>query len=895
MKRFFPLITAAICLSMAIQSCREQAPAKLRVLVSTDIGGTDPDDNQSFAHLLMYSDLFDLEGIVSSPANGGGNVGEMHRMIDLYAKDYPTLREHAPVMAPDDLYPLCKQGRRGDMPWAGYDEPTEGSEWIIECARKKDSRPLWVLVWGMLDDVAQALHDAPDIAPKLHVYYIAGPNKKWGANSYAYVVENFPDLWMIECNDSYRGFFGNYDSPKVDYEDGAGYYDRAIRGAGTLGADFINYYKGMPKMGDTPSLLYLMNGDPEDPEGESWGGSFTRAGRASRRIMHHPLSQRDTLPIFGILELNFDGPATDIPADSACLRVTIDRQVWPGFQVSPGKYAVRYASREAKQMTYETASAIAELDGLKGEFTVSKGWPGPAADEDYLTGDHWYTDRPEPEYAIGKAQGAMTVAKWRKEAMDDWASRWAWLKSGRPRVIVTTDGEIDDECSLVRFLLYCNEWDVEAIVTSSSQYHWRGHKWAGDNWMDNVMGAYEQVYPTLVQHDGRYPSPEFLRERSLLGNVDAEGEMDQVTAGSRRIVEVLLDEGDPRPVWIQAWGGVNTLARALKTIEEEYPERMAEVAAKVRLYNIWEQDSTYQTYIRPHWEHLGMLTIISDQFEAIAYRWHTAQPEENWPWLESAWMKRWILGVGPLGATYRACLKGEWFNPTNVSDVPREGAFPVVEGDFRSEGDSPSYMYVIPTGMNDPEHPDWGSWGGRYTRVRENVWMDPVPDGSWSYPDGRISSANTWGRLTLKGEIPSTPEQVAEYFRPMTRWTRAMQNDFAARMSWTVLPEKEANHQPSVSLETDFEQDVKPGQTVTVRVTALDPDGDSLTVRWWQYDEAGSCPVQASITAPDAVETGIVVPTDAPAGSTLHFICEVTDNGTPALTRYARTILKVRQ
>ena len=88
-------------------------------------------------------------------------------------------------------------------------------------------------------------------------------------------------------------------------------------------------------------------------------------------------------------------------------------------------------------------------------------------------------------------------------------------EAARPRVIVTTDGEIDDECSLVRFLLYCNEWDVEAIVTSSSQYHWRGHKWAGDDWMDTVMGAYAQVYPNLVKHDARYPSPEFLRSRSF--------------------------------------------------------------------------------------------------------------------------------------------------------------------------------------------------------------------------------------------------------------------------------------------------------------------------------------------------------------------------------------------
>ena len=93
----------------------------------------------------------------------------------------------------------------------------------------------------------------------------------------------------------------------------------------------------------------------------------------------------------------------------------------------------------------------------------------------------------------------------------------------RPRVIVTTDGEVDDECSLVRFLLYCNEWDVEAIITSSSQYHWRGHKWAGDDWMDTVTGAYAQVYPNLVRHDARYPSPEFLRSRSYLATWTRKG------------------------------------------------------------------------------------------------------------------------------------------------------------------------------------------------------------------------------------------------------------------------------------------------------------------------------------------------------------------------------------
>jgi hypothetical protein len=109
-----------------------------------------------------------------------------------------------------------------------------------------------------------------------------------------------------------------------------------------------------------------------------------------------------------------------------------------------------------------------------------------------------------------------------------------------PRVIVTTDGEIDDQCSMVRFLLYANEWDIEGIILSSSQYHWKGRRsWSGDDWVEPFLDAYEKVHPNLIKHDPNYPAPDFLRARTLLGNVKAEGEMEEVTPGSQRIVEVL--------------------------------------------------------------------------------------------------------------------------------------------------------------------------------------------------------------------------------------------------------------------------------------------------------------------------------------------------------------------
>ena len=122
-------------------------------------------------------------------------------------------------------------------------------------------------------------------------------------------------------------------------------------------------------------------------------------------------------------------------------------------------------------------------------------------------------------------------------------------KAEKTRVIVTSDGEIDDECSMVRFLLYANEWDIEGIVTSSSQYHWHGHNWAGDDWIEPSLDAYTKVYPNLIKHDSEFPTPDYLRARTFLGNVKTEGEMDEITPGSQHIVKVLLDKSKNRPVW----------------------------------------------------------------------------------------------------------------------------------------------------------------------------------------------------------------------------------------------------------------------------------------------------------------------------------------------------------
>ncbi len=417
-----------VCLLVCALAAQSQpVTVKPRAPVSTDIGGTDPDDNQSMAHLLMYTDRFDLEGLVSSPSYGSGNCAEIFRMIDLFEKDYPRLsRRIAGLMPPAELRAITKQGRRGAAPWRGYRTSTEGSRWIVECARRKDARPLWISVWGGLDDVAQALHDAPDIADKIRVYRICGPNKKWSTNSYAYIVEHFPDLWMIEDNASYRGFITQN---KLQDRYNAGYYDAYLKGAGFLGADFINYYKGIPKMGDTPALLYLMDGDLNDPEGESWGGSFEPTTRSSRPVFRRITTEEDIVPIYSVIEFHAQGPdRPDIPADSACFTLTIGRQEWEGFHLGGGDYAVRHSTYYTGTLPYTITSDIPGFPSIEGAITVENLWPGRTSPTDYRVGPCWYTDKSAPEFFWQDLQGAETVYKWRQTVLEDRGKRLQYLK-----------------------------------------------------------------------------------------------------------------------------------------------------------------------------------------------------------------------------------------------------------------------------------------------------------------------------------------------------------------------------------------------------------------------------------------------------------------------------------
>ena len=420
------------------------------------------------------------------------------------------------------------------------------------------------------------------------------------------------------------------------------------------------------------------------------------------------------------------------------------------------------------------------------------------------------------------------------------SNRLFGMNSDKPRIIATTDGEIDDRCSMVRFLLYANEWDIEGIIISSSKFHWDGHKWAGIKWIDGQIDQYAKVYETLKQHATGFPSPKELKSKVWVGNISNVGAMDKDTPGSDRIVEVLLDN-KPGPVYLQAWGGTNTIARALWKIQHKHPDQMKKVSNKAVIYIILDQDTTFRKYIEPNWPDLQVLGSFS-QFGCIAYRWNQKIPSPQKTFFEKRWMEANILkGHGPLCSLYEA----------------KNGA-------FRSEGDSPAFMHQIRVGLRSMEKPGYGGWGGRFVREKRD--------------------SNTWRGAKDDGDIN----------KAIWRWAQAFQNDWAARADWCVKSYKEANHPPAAKVSGKLDRKTKPGKKVTLSAKgSSDPDDNKLSYKWWQYKEPGSCKGTVNVKNANKQQASFVVPGKAKKGQTIHIICEVTDNGSPPLTRYGRVIVNI--
>ena len=416
-------------------------------------------------------------------------------------------------------------------------------------------------------------------------------------------------------------------------------------------------------------------------------------------------------------------------------------------------------------------------------------------------------------------------------------------KYEKARVIVLTDigGDPDDMQSMVRFLLYACDFEVEALCTGFGHGHYKDTR---PDLIRKVVEAYSRVLPNLRKHRPSYPSREHLMGLVKDGH---NGDPHRVGPGmdseaSDWIIKV-LDRNDPRPVWFTIWGGPRELAQAIWKVQHtRSAEQLAAFKRKIRVHSIADQDRTAKWVKQNHPDVFWIYSRVL--FRGI---WKEGDQSLVSPeWLE----KHVRTGHGPLGPVYPPKASGK----VGVK-----------------EGDTPSFFYVLPDGLSDPEHPEWGNWGGRFRRSGQGNEYIPAEDRT----DGRPDMLYT-----------------------IHRWRKAYQNAFAARIDWCVKTYEQCNHEPVATCNADRSRDilqipVDPGADVKLGAAgSSDRDGDKLSCKWWVYKEAGTYRGDAPIRPADAVEAVLTVPRDA-SGRTIHVILEVTDDGKPRLTAYRRVILKV--
>lgn len=423
----------------------------------------------------------------------------------------------------------------------------------------------------------------------------------------------------------------------------------------------------------------------------------------------------------------------------------------------------------------------------------------------------------------------------------------------RPRVIATTDGEVDDRSSMIRFLLYSCDFDVEGIVQVNSRYQKSGH--SDKKWIEAQLYTYEKLLPNLRKHNPNYPDADHLRSVMRVGNENrndlyvAPPDMaTKNTAGAQMIIDTLLDD-DPRPVHVLSWGGANTTASALWKLKTEYPKDQFEYAAsRIRIYCIWYQDG-------------GGKWIQENIFEAYineAYRWDNVWDYESY---DHARRKGKMSSNPPFVQEY---MKPAWLNKHVKTNHGPLGA--MTPQKYISEGDTPSFLHLVNNGLKSHIDYTLGGWGGR------SAYDDPT------YPN----------HITDKA-IDDDGNRNKMYWR----WVPAAQNDFAARMDWCVKDFEHANHAPVAEVKGALTRNSKPGETVTLSATATDPDGDSLTCKWWQYVDADSVAASVIIVNSDSLDNASFIVPDEP-GKQVHIILEVTDNGEPSLVGYRRVICNIK-
>jgi hypothetical protein len=420
----------------------------------------------------------------------------------------------------------------------------------------------------------------------------------------------------------------------------------------------------------------------------------------------------------------------------------------------------------------------------------------------------------------------------------------------KPRVINTTDlgADPDDEQSMVRQLACANEFDIEGLIVSTGC--WKKTQ-NNTHMLDKILDAYTEVYDNLKVHANGFPTPEYLKSISVMGQ-RGYGMSDVGTGkdspGSELII-ASVDKDDPRPVWVTGWGGMNNIAQSIwKVRETRSPEELAKFLSKLRLFDILGQDDA-GAWIAKNFPEVFYIRATG------VYGWQSPK--------NGVYYTEHIQNKGPLGAVYP-------------------------DTKWAPEGDTPAFMHIYPNGLNDPEQIDQGGWGGRF---------------SFEKREG-IRSMSEVAKINPNAEPQFDPYYMygntEEGAQAIKRWSKGYDNDFAARMDWSITKKYEdANHHPIAILNGDKTRQVlymtaTAGSIIDLSaVGSTDPDSDTLTYSWFFYKEPSSYKGSVTIQNSSSSIAKIVIPKDA-VGKNIHIILEIHDDGSPNLYAYRRMVVNVQ-